>query len=97
MGIPHITSAIWVRVRVRVTGDAHMTWVLPGMGMPTSLRHPLVWCQPSSQGLSYSSLRSEREGERQHRPRVGENPGNEVGVVHPSHSTTPFMSRKTNE
>ena len=29
----HITLAIWVRVRVRVTGDAHITRVL-GMGMP---------------------------------------------------------------
>ena len=28
----HITSAIWVRVRVRVTGDAYITRVL-GMGM----------------------------------------------------------------
>ena len=29
----HITLATWVRVRVRVTGDAHISWVL-GMGMP---------------------------------------------------------------
>ena len=29
----HITLAIWVRVRARVTGDAHITRVL-GMGMP---------------------------------------------------------------
>ena len=27
----HITFAIWVRVKVRVTGDVHTTW---GMGMP---------------------------------------------------------------
>ena len=80
MVIPRITSAIWVRVRVRVKGDAHITRVL-GMGMPTSMQHPLMWCQPRSQGLSYSSLRNEREGERLHRPRVGESPGNEVGVV----------------
>ena len=29
----HITLAIWVSVRVRVTGDAHITRVF-GMGMP---------------------------------------------------------------
>ena len=27
----HITFAIWVRVKVRVTGDVHSTW---GKGMP---------------------------------------------------------------
>ena len=32
----HITVAVWVRVRFRVTGDAHITRVL-GMGMPISL------------------------------------------------------------
>ena len=32
----HITLAIWVRVRVWVTEDVHITRVL-GMGMPTSL------------------------------------------------------------
>ena len=32
----HITLAIWVRVRVRVTGDAHITRV-SGVGMPISL------------------------------------------------------------
>ena len=40
MGIPsHITLAIWVRVRVRVTGDAHITRIL-GMGMPKTLGCP---------------------------------------------------------
>ena len=29
----HIALAIWVRIRLRVTGDAHITRVL-GMGMP---------------------------------------------------------------
>ena len=99
MGIPRITSAIWVRVRITVTGDAHITRVL-GMGMPTSMQHPLVRMVPTmvpTLGLSYSSLRREREGERLHRPRVGENPGNEVVVVHPSHGTTLFMSRKSSE
>ena len=33
----HIRLAIWVRVRV--TGDAHITRVL-GMGVPISLLHP---------------------------------------------------------
>ena len=37
----HITSAIWVRVRVRVTWDAHITRVL-GMGMPISLWHNTI-------------------------------------------------------
>ena len=47
MGIPRITSAIWVRVRITVTGDAHITRVL-GMGMPTSMQHPLVRMVPTS-------------------------------------------------
>ena len=33
-----ITLAIWVRVRVKITGDAHITGVLR-MGMPISLWH----------------------------------------------------------
>jgi len=40
----HITLAIWVRIRVRVTGDAHITRVLgihwgdaQNVGMPISL------------------------------------------------------------
>ena len=38
-----ITFAIWVRVRVRVTGDAHFTRVL-GMGMPQNARMPIsLW------------------------------------------------------
>ena len=36
---PHITLAIWVRLRVRVTGDAHITRVL-GMGMPKTRGFP---------------------------------------------------------
>ena len=47
MGIPRISSAIWVRVRITVTGDAHITRVL-GMGMPTSMQHPLVRMVPTS-------------------------------------------------
>ena len=42
----HITLAIWVRVRV--TGDAHITRVL-GMGMPISLLHPSLTKPPDTQ------------------------------------------------
>ena len=41
MGSPsHITLASWVRVRIRVTGDAHITQVL-GMGMPKTGEMPI--------------------------------------------------------
>ena len=48
MGIPilktpsHITLAIWVRIRVRVTGDAYVTRAL-GMGMPKTRGCPYHW------------------------------------------------------
>ena len=35
----HITLAIWVRVRVRVTGDAHIARIL-GMGMLKTRGYP---------------------------------------------------------
>ena len=38
----HVTVAVWVRVRFRVTGDAHITRVL-GMGVPISLSHQPVF------------------------------------------------------
>ena len=41
MGSPsYITLAIWVRVRIKVTGDAHITEVL-GMGMPKTGEMPI--------------------------------------------------------
>ena len=41
-----ITLAIWVRVRV--TGDTHITRVL-GMGIPISLLHPSLTKPPDTQ------------------------------------------------
>ena len=44
----HITLAIWVRVKVRVTGDAHITRVL-GTGVPISIsswQHAKIYALP---------------------------------------------------
>ena len=51
----HVTFAIWVRVRIRVTGDAHFTRVL-GIGMPKTRRCPYHCESAKKMGVSFLRL-----------------------------------------